>query len=113
MDVPGDLQKTAPDENNEWKPVFDADGNAATAAGKVDAYRFKTFYLDSSNRNFEDLFGKVVDPIWLAQSDHANAAARRQAHQSDKKPPCWRVFHRVTFVSRILPDFPRQHRPQP
>ncbi|MGK7941795.1 MAG: LamG-like jellyroll fold domain-containing protein [Crocosphaera sp.] len=105
VDVPGDLQKTAPDENNEWKPVFDENGNAVTAAGKVDAYRFKTFYLDSSERNFEDLFGKVVDPIWLA-SDHPNAVALSQANQSDKKPPCWRVFHRVTFVSRILPDFP-------
>ncbi len=106
VDVPGDLQKTAPDANNEWKPVFDDNGNAVTAAGKVDAYRFKTFYLDSSDRNFEDLFRKVVDPIWLAQSDHPNAVALRQANQSDKKPPCWRVFHRVTFVSRILPDFP-------
>ena len=106
VDVPGDLQKTAPDADNEWQPVFDDNGNAVTAAGKVDAYRFKTFYLDSSDRNFEDLFGKVVDPIWLAQSDHPNAAALRQANQSDKKPPCWRVFHRVTFVSRILPDFP-------
>ncbi|MEQ9553056.1 MAG: LamG domain-containing protein [Coleofasciculus sp. G3-WIS-01] len=105
VDVPGDLQKTAPDANNEWKPVFDDHGNAVTAAGKVDAYRFKTFYLDSSDRNFEDLFGKVVDPIWLA-GDSPNAVALRQAQQSDKKPPCWRVFHRVTFVSRILPDFP-------
>ena len=50
------------DEYNEWKPVFDENGNAVTAAGKVDAYRFKTFYLDSTERNFEDLFGKVVDP---------------------------------------------------
>ncbi len=85
--------------------MFDDNGNAVTAAGKVDAYRFKTFYLDSSERNFEDLFGKVVDPIWLT-SDHPNAVALSQANQSDKKPPCWRVFHRVTFVSRILPDFP-------
>ncbi|GET43919.1 LamG domain-containing protein [Microseira wollei] len=104
--VPGNLQKTKPDANNEWKPFFDAQGNPAIAPGKVDAYRFKTFYLDSSERNFEDLFGKVVDPIWLAQSNHPNAAALRQANQSDKKPPCWRVFHRVTFISRILPQFP-------
>jgi len=104
--VPGNLQKTKPDANNEWKPFFDAQGNPVIAPGKVDAYRFKTFYLDSSERNFEDLFGKVVDPIWLAQSNHPNAAALRQANQSDKKPPCWRVFHRVTFISRILPKFP-------
>ena len=104
VDVPGDLQKTAPDANNVWKPVFDDDGNGVTAAGKVDAYRFKTFYLDGSGRNFEDLFGKVIDPIWLA-GDSPNAVALRQANQGDKKPPCWRIFHRVTFVSRILPDF--------
>ncbi|MFB2980147.1 LamG-like jellyroll fold domain-containing protein [Microseira sp. BLCC-F43] len=106
LSVPRNLQKTAPNPDNEWQPVFDLNGNAVTAPGKVDAYRFKTFYLDSSDRNFEDLFGKVVDPIWLAQSKHPNAAALRQANQSDKKPPCWRVFHRVTFISRILPEFP-------
>ncbi len=106
LSVPRSLQKTAPDNNNEWKPVFDSTGNTVIAPGKVDAYRFKTFYLDSSERNFEDLFGKVVDPIWLAQSKHPNAAALREANQSDKKPPCWRVFHRVTFISRILPEFP-------
>ena len=74
--------------------------------GKVDAFRFMTFYLEPKLDNFEDLFGKVVDPIWLEESTHPNAVALRQANQATKKPKCWRVFHRVTFVSRILPDFP-------
>ncbi|RIK70441.1 hypothetical protein DCC62_22730 [candidate division KSB1 bacterium] len=73
--------------------------------GKVNAYRFMTFYLEPKPENFDAFFNKVVDPIWIAQSDDPNAAALREAQQSGKKPPCWRVMHRVTFVSRILPDF--------
>jgi hypothetical protein len=48
----------------------------------------------------------VIDPRWLAQSNHPNAVALRQANNAARKPPCWRVFHRVTFVSRILPELP-------
>lgn len=99
LDVPGDLQRYHQDAQGNWA----ADGS--NFPGKVDAYRFMTFYLDAAKENFEDLFGKVIDPIWLAQSDAPNAVALRQANQSGKKPACWRVFHRVTFVSRILPDF--------
>ena len=85
-------------------PIYE-DGQPKLVTGRVDAYRFMTFYLDSSTENFEDLFNKVVDPIWLQQSDHPNAVAMRQANQAEKKPGCWRLMHRVTFVSRILPDF--------
>ncbi|WP_433343361.1 LamG domain-containing protein [Micromonospora sp. CA-111912] len=82
-------------------PVYDpATNQPVTVPGRVDAYRFMTFYLDVTKDNFEDFFGKVVDPIWLATSPQA--AALRQADQADQKPPCWRVLHRVTFVSRLL-----------
>lgn len=82
-------------------PVYDPTTNQpVTAPGRVDAYRFMTFYLDVTKDNFEDFYGKVIDPLWLATSPQA--AALRQAHQADQKPPCWRVFHRVTFVSRLL-----------
>ncbi|GLY20663.1 LamG domain-containing protein [Micromonospora sp. NBRC 101691] len=82
-------------------PVYDpATKQPVTSPGRVDAYRFMTFYLDVTKDNFEDFYGKVIDPIWLATSPQA--AALRQAHQADQKPPCWRVFHRVTFVSRLL-----------
>ncbi|WP_320069470.1 LamG domain-containing protein [Micromonospora sp. RTGN7] len=82
-------------------PVYDPKTNQpVTAPGRVDAYRFMTFYLDVTKDNFEDFYGKVVDPLWLATSPQA--AALRQANQADQKPPCWRVFHRVTFVSRLL-----------
>lgn len=80
-------------------------GNVQTP-GKVDAYRFLTFSLEPSPENFNKLFTDVIDPIWLNQSNHPNAVALRQANNSDKKPPCWRVFHRVTFVSRVLPQIP-------
>ncbi|MBL8329698.1 MAG: hypothetical protein JNJ71_12665 [Rubrivivax sp.] len=71
-------------------------------AGKVDAYRFMTFYLEPRTDNFEAFYNRVVDPEWL-QSDDPSAAALRQAQQDNKKPACWRVLHRVTYVSRVLP----------
>ncbi|WP_018635739.1 LamG-like jellyroll fold domain-containing protein [Parafrankia elaeagni] len=86
--------------------VTDATGAGKRQEGKVDAYRFMTFYLDSDSANFEDFYGKVVDPTWIRESTDPNAVALRQARQSTKKPPCWRVMHRVTYVSRVLPAVP-------
>ncbi|MBD2112833.1 MULTISPECIES: LamG domain-containing protein [Cyanophyceae] len=75
--------------------------------GKVDAYRFMTFYLEPQADHFDHFFSQVVDPIWLEQSTDANALALRGLRDANKgpgtKPPCWRIFHRVTFVSRVLP----------
>ena len=104
--IPGDLQ--AYDENLVRQ--YDPEGNPVIVPGKVDAYRFMTFYLEPANDNFEAFFNTVVDPIWL-QGAHPNALALKQAQQSDKKPPCWRVMHRVTFVSRILPEIPPESAP--
>ncbi|MDQ3814876.1 MAG: hypothetical protein M3347_13110, partial [Armatimonadota bacterium] len=73
--------------------------------GKVDGYRFMTFYLEPRSEYFDEFFNKVIDPIWIAQSGEPNAAALRQAQQGNKRPPCWRVLHRVTFVSRVLEEF--------
>ncbi|MCD9193450.1 LamG domain-containing protein [Streptomyces albireticuli] len=106
-DPPGDMQKYAvaqgsKDPGKDPDPVYE-NGKPVEVKGRVNAYRFMTFYLDSDKENFEDLYGKVVDPAWLKSSD-PNAAALRQARQSETKPPCWRVLHRVTFVSRQLPD---------
>ncbi|WP_287521350.1 LamG-like jellyroll fold domain-containing protein [Okeania sp. SIO2C2] len=98
---PGDLQKY--DEN--LNRVYDENGDPVLVEGKVDAYRFMSFYLEPAKENFEDLFNKAIDPIWLNQSSHPNAVAMRQALQDNDAPPCWRVFHRVTFVSRLLPSF--------
>lgn len=82
-----------------WHP----DGSPVLRPGRVDAYRFMTFYLEPARENFEDFFNKVVDPIWLAQSDNPDAMALRKSQQVDQKPRCWRIMHRVTFVSRIVP----------
>lgn len=71
--------------------------------GRVDAYRFMTYYLEPKSDYFEAFFNKVVDPLWLEQSDEPNAVALREARQDTKKPPCWRILHRVTYVSRVLP----------
>lgn len=74
--------------------------------GTVDAYRFMSFYLEPKGKNFTDLFTKVIDPIWLDESPDPNAQALRQARGNiDKAKPCWRIMHRVTYVSRILPEF--------
>ena len=74
--------------------------------GTVDAYRFMSFYLEPKGKNFTDLFTQVIDPIWLAQNPDPNAQALRQAAgNTDKAKPCWRILHRVTYVSRILPEF--------
>lgn len=99
VDTPGDMQEY----NDQSVPQFNTDGTPKEVPGRVDAYRFMTFYLDSDKSNFEDFYGKVVDPRWLA-SDDPNALALSQSNQAAQKPPCWRVLHRVTFVSRKLPS---------
>nr|VFK41248.1 MAG: FG-GAP repeat-containing protein [Candidatus Kentron sp. TC] len=98
----GDLQYHRPDDG---EGEYDEAGNPRNVHGRVDAYRFMTFYLDGSSDNYDALFNKVVDPIWLEQSASPFAMAMRGARNVDKKPPCWRVLHRVTFVSRVLPPF--------
>ncbi|WP_128818074.1 LamG domain-containing protein [Streptomyces sp. S063] len=83
-------------------PVYDAKNRPVLVPGRVDAYRFMTFYLDTSSDNFEDFYGKVVDPEWLETGTSAHARELARARQGDRKPPCWRVLHRVTYVSRVL-----------
>lgn len=71
--------------------------------GKVDTYRFFSFYLSPEEEHFDHFFSRVVDKQWLKLSDDPRAAALREA-QSNPNPP-WRIMHRVTFVSRIPPEF--------
>ncbi|MFI5530109.1 LamG-like jellyroll fold domain-containing protein [Kitasatospora sp. NPDC051853] len=98
----GDLQR----RDAGGKLVYDAAGRPVLVPGKVDAYRFLTFYLGETSANFDDFYHKVVDPAWLQGSDAPDAAALRQARQSSAKPPCWRILHRVTYVSRVLAPVP-------
>jgi hypothetical protein len=55
--------------------------------GRVDAYRFMSYFQEPSPDHFETFFSQVVDPIWLAESTDPNAAALREAQQDSKKPP--------------------------
>ncbi|MEU3173021.1 LamG domain-containing protein [Streptomyces sp. NPDC007000] len=98
----GDLQR----RDKDGKPVYDIAGKPALVPGKVDAYRFLTFYLGENSANFDDFYHKVVDPAWLSGSDAPDAAALRQTRQNSAKPPCWRILHRVTYVSRVLAPVP-------
>jgi hypothetical protein len=82
--------------------LVDGTGTRKLQAGKVDAYRYMTFYLSPKPDHHDVFFNQVVDPIWLAQSNDPAAAALRQARQDAKRPAAWRILHRVTYVSRVL-----------
>ncbi len=80
-------------------PVAYSKGNCP---GKVDGYRFMTFYLPPDSSNAEH-FQKVVDEVWLARSDEPAAVSLRQLAFDENG--VWRIFHRVTYVSRVPPEF--------
>ncbi len=102
------VQKTAEAEHSFSLNVNLSGMQVKREPGKVDAYRFMSFYLEPRSDHFDTFFNQVVDPIWLEQSDDPNAQALREVrddNKGDRKPACWRVMHRVTYVSRVLPDF--------
>ncbi|WP_020539390.1 LamG-like jellyroll fold domain-containing protein [Lewinella cohaerens] len=76
--------------------------------GTVDAYRFMSFYLEPDADNYRTLFEKVIDRTWLAESNHPNAKALRSVINgvNGQELKCWRIMHRVTYVSRVLPKIP-------
>jgi hypothetical protein len=97
---------------NKWAGDPDGKGGSYSAEpcpGKVDAYRFMTFYLAPKPENFDKFFDEVVDPEWLeGQGEYAgkynpNARALREARYRPNE--LWRVMHRVTYVSRVPPQF--------
>ncbi|TWP51736.1 LamG domain-containing protein [Lentzea tibetensis] len=71
--------------------------------GKVDAYRFMSFYLPPSIDNYEAFKSTVVDQDWLRFSSDPNAVALRNLRPQTNG--AWRVLHRVTYVSRVPPKF--------
>ena len=77
--------------------ITDHDDYPLMPGVKVDRYRFMSFYLEGSTRNFNDFFDYVVDPEWLISNDE-EARALRQAQGKANKT--WRVMHRVTYVER-------------
>ncbi|MEM9546383.1 MAG: LamG-like jellyroll fold domain-containing protein [Bacteroidota bacterium] len=91
---------------NKWNPNKDFGEypcSADSEPGKVDAYRFKTIYQAPTSKNFNTFFDKVIDPNWLNSSNSNDAIALREARGIPNE--AWRVFHRVTYVSRVPPVF--------
>ncbi len=93
LDVERDIMK---------KGEYDVNNNPIKCPGKVDGYRFMTFYLQPDIEHLKDFENKVIDPIWL-ESSEPNARALKQAISKTSGTP-WRVMHRVTYVSRVLPE---------
>jgi hypothetical protein len=75
----------------------------APCPGKVDAYRFMSFYLPPSADNHLTFLSTVVDQEWLRFSGDPNAVALRGL--KPQAGGAWRVLHRVTYVSRVPPKF--------
>jgi hypothetical protein len=102
VDVLGERYIGLLKEDDEGEIVY----TDTPAPGKVKAYRFMTFYLAPSKKNFDD-FEQVVDEDWLngqgAYAGHydPDALALRQALTNVNE--VWRVLHRVTYVSRVPP----------
>jgi hypothetical protein len=72
--------------------------------GKVDTYRFNSYYLAPSTSNTDSL-EDAIDANWLEFSTSPQAAEMREALAVSSGKKTWRVLHRVTFVSRIPPSF--------
>jgi hypothetical protein len=93
----------------ECTGVTDHDDNPLVPGEKVDRYRFMSFYLGASTRNFHDFFRDVVDPEWLRGNDEEARALRQAMGKANR---AWRVLHRVTYVERpALQGFGRDVRP--
>jgi hypothetical protein len=60
-----------------------------------------SFFLQPSQANSDNFWNTVVDPVWLANSPDANAAALRTAQSNSSIP--WRILYRVTDSERFLP----------
>jgi hypothetical protein len=73
--------------------------------GKVDGYRFMTFFLANRGENAAKLFDEVIDQAWLRSSQAPDAAALREAKARSADMAPWRILHRVTYVSRVPPRF--------
>jgi hypothetical protein len=78
----------------------DAYYSGENAPGKVLGYRFKSFYLVPDKEHFDHFWDSVVDENWLSGIDPDAMALSQAMHNVNA---VWRAFHRVTYVSRVLP----------
>ena len=91
---------TAEIGDKKWNEVYPY--TSKLQPGKVRGYRFLSYYLSPKSEYFDDFFNSVVDPDWLRFSNDPDAAALRNAQPHSVG--VWRMLHRVTYVSRVLPD---------
>ncbi|NES64417.1 MAG: hypothetical protein F6K24_03665, partial [Okeania sp. SIO2D1] len=95
----------------ESKGITDHKDYPIQPGEKVDRYRFMSFFLEATTKNFNDFFDYVVDPEWLASNDEEARALRQAKGKANKT---WRVLHRVTYVERpALMGFGRDVRQKP
>ena len=95
------VQSTATPEARIAQP--DSHGRPVRQPGKVDAYRYMTFYLEPAATTTTRSSGRWSTRSGCSRAATPPRAALRRAQQAGKRPPCWRVLHRVTYVSRVLP----------
>ncbi|CAO1633247.1 unnamed protein product [Parajaminaea phylloscopi] len=99
-DLPGPIEIRERTPLGEWK----------RRAGAVDTYRWMSYWLEPSTESMDFFFRRVVDPQWLSAGKDANAVAfaslktAQESQGETAKQKCWRVLHRVTFVSRVPED---------
>lgn len=96
LEVESFLQKYNPGAE---PPAFDG----VSTPGKVTAYRFNSYYLAPKKEHFQSFFSQVVQQDWLHFSNQSEAVALREAMSQVNR--VWRVMHRVTYVSRVPPEF--------
>ncbi len=94
----------------ESRGVTDYNDVPIAPGEKVSRYRFLSFFLEGSTKNFNDFFQTVVDPQWL-QGNSEGARALRQVDRR-RANKAWRILHRVTYVERpALSGFGDERRP--
>jgi hypothetical protein len=69
--------------------------------GKVKQFRTYAFFLQPREENADTFWDEVIDPLWFANSNEADARAMRDAAKHKSIP--WRILYRVTYCERFLP----------
>lgn len=83
---------------------IDNSGTFIPVLGSVRSYAWTTFYLEQDRDNLDVFFNQVVDPIWLQDTNDVDAVNLSRIVRATDSPGCWRVMHRVKYVSRQVPS---------
>jgi hypothetical protein len=82
--------------------ILDRADPSKIMTGAVTSYAFTTFYTQD-HAAFDFFFRRVVDPDFLADTTDMTAGELRDAQATGVAKDCWRIFHRVSSVTRQLP----------